>query len=58
MKAAQINKYGGKEVVEVNKNAPKPTVTQGNLLIEVYAAGINPVDWKIREGYIPLDFAS
>ncbi len=41
-------------------NAQKPTVTQGNLLIEVYAAGVNPVDWKIREGYMrqmmPLKF--
>ncbi len=52
MKAVQINKYGGNEVVEINKNAPKPTLTQGHLLIEVYAAGVNPVDWKIREGYM------
>ena len=52
MEAVQINKYGGSEVVEINKNAPKPTVTQGHLLIEVNAAGVNPVDWKIREGYM------
>jgi NADPH:quinone reductase-like Zn-dependent oxidoreductase len=60
MKAAQIKKYGGNEVVEINNNAPKPAVSQGHLLIEVNAAGINPVDWKIREGYmrqmIPLKF--
>ncbi|MGB8217506.1 MAG: NADP-dependent oxidoreductase [Candidatus Methanoperedens sp.] len=59
MKAAQIKKYGGSEVVEVNNNAPKPAVSEGHLLIEVYAAGINPVDWKIREGYMrqmPLKF--
>ena len=58
MKAAQINKYGGSEVVEINKNVPKPAAPRGQLLIEVYAAGVNPIDWKIREGYIPLDFAS
>ncbi|NJD53849.1 MAG: NADP-dependent oxidoreductase [Candidatus Methanoperedens sp.] len=52
MKAAQINKYGDNEVVEINMNAPEPTVTRGHLLIEVYAAGVNPIDWKIREGYI------
>ncbi|VVB95483.1 Acryloyl-coenzyme A reductase [uncultured archaeon] len=60
MKAAQINEYGGSEVVKINKNVPEPTVTQGHLLIEVYAAGVNPVDWKIREGYmrqmVPLRF--
>ena len=56
MKAAQINKYGGSEVVEINTNAPKPAVSQGQLLVEVYAAGVNPIDWKIREGYIPLKF--
>jgi alcohol dehydrogenase len=60
MKAAQIKKYGGSEVVEINNNAPKPAVSEGHLLIEVYAAGVNPVDWKIREGYrqkmFPLQF--
>jgi alcohol dehydrogenase len=60
MKAAQIKKYGGSEVVDINNNEPKPAVSEGHLLIEVHAAGINPVDWKIREGYmaqmIPLKF--
>src|SRR3989304_6416091 len=56
MKAAQIKKHGGSEVVEINKNAPKPAASPGQILVEVYAAGVNPVDWKIREGYIPLQF--
>lgn len=60
MKAAQINAYGGSEVVELNANAPTPTASPGKLLIEVRAAGVNPVDWKIREGYLqqmaPLQF--
>jgi NADPH:quinone reductase-like Zn-dependent oxidoreductase len=60
MRAAQINKYGGSDVVEINKNAAKPAVAAGRVLVEVYAAGINPVDWKIREGYmskmVPLPF--
>ena len=60
MKAAQIKKYGGGEVVEINKSAPKPTVSRGQLLVEVHAAGVNPIDWKIREGYmqqmVPLQF--
>ncbi len=56
MKAAQINKFGGSEVVEINKNAPKPAASRGQILVEVYAAGVNPIDWKIREGYIQLKF--
>lgn len=60
MKAAQINQYGGSDVVAINENAPTPAVSSGHLLIEVRAAGVNPVDWKIREGYLqqmaPLQF--
>ncbi len=50
MKAVQINKFGGSEVIEVNKDAIKPVLKQGQVLVEVYAAGINPIDYKIRNG--------
>lgn len=60
MKAIQINKYGGNEVLEINNNVPKPTPSKGQVLVEVHAASINPVDWKIRAGYLkeiaPLQF--
>lgn len=52
MKAAQINRYGGNEVVEINSDTTKPMLSVGQVLIETYAAGVNPVDWKIREGYL------
>src|SRR3989344_1733665 len=52
MKAAQINAYGGGEVVEINNAAPEPMLSAGKVLVQVYAAGVNPVDWKIREGYL------
>ncbi len=59
MKTAQINKYGG-DAVEINSEAPMPLVSQGKVLVEVHAAGVNPFDWKLREGYmqkmIPLKF--
>lgn len=55
--------YGSSEVVEFNQNAPAPNDTGvGNVLVSVKAAGVNPADWKIREGYmqqmIPLQFPS
>ncbi len=60
MKAIQISKYGGSDVIELNKNAPKPAITPNTVLVEVRSAGVNPVDWKIREGYMqkmaPLQF--
>lgn len=51
MKAAQINRYGGSEVVEINQNAPLPqNPSPDKILVGIKAAGVNPVDWKIREG--------
>lgn len=53
MKAAQINKYGGNDVVEINQNASlPPNPSPDIILVEVKAAGVNPVDWKIREGHM------
>lgn len=60
MKAAQINKYGGLDVLEINENVPKPSSGKDQVLVEVYAAGLNPVDWKLREGHLkemaPISF--
>jgi len=49
MQAVCIYRYGGPEVL-VYENAPKPHPDAGEILVRVHAAGINPVDWKIREG--------
>ena len=60
MKAAQINKYGGNEVWEINQNAPKPSPSSEQILVKVNSASINPIDLKIRAGYLkkmaPLQF--
>ena len=60
MKTAQINKYGGEEVLEINSKVSKPQAEEGKIVVEVHAAGINPIDWKIRQGYMaqmmPLQF--
>jgi alcohol dehydrogenase len=52
MKAARLTKYGGKEAVTIDGNVPKPEIAAGKVLIEVYATGVNPVDWKISAGYM------
>ena len=52
MKSAQIKKYGNSEVVEINQSTPAPNVSAGKVLVIIKAAGVNPADWKIREGYI------
>lgn len=51
MKAAQINRYGS-DAVEINKNAPMPDLAEGKVAVEVHAASVNPIDWKIKEGYL------
>jgi NADPH:quinone reductase-like Zn-dependent oxidoreductase len=52
MTSGQMKGYGSTEVVEINKEIPPlHDPFQGKLLIRVKAAGINPIDWKIREGY-------
>jgi NADPH:quinone reductase-like Zn-dependent oxidoreductase len=49
MKAVVIHAYGGPEVLRY-EDAPTPEPADGDVLVRVHAAGINPVDWKIREG--------
>ncbi|OGH20746.1 MAG: hypothetical protein A3D74_05475 [Candidatus Levybacteria bacterium RIFCSPHIGHO2_02_FULL_37_13] len=60
MKATQYNKYGGPEVLEINKNAPSPTVESGKILVEIHAASLNPFDVTLRSGRLkemmPLQF--
>ncbi len=49
MKAAVFDRYGGNEVVEI-RDLPEPAAGPGEVLVRVRAAGVNPVDWKVREG--------
>jgi alcohol dehydrogenase len=58
----QIRGYGGSDVVEVKNTASVPNISSGKVLVNVKASGVNPADWKIREGYmqqlIQLQFPS
>jgi NADPH:quinone reductase-like Zn-dependent oxidoreductase len=49
MKAIIINEYGDNQVVQL-VDAVRPEPGAGELLVRVHAAGVNPLDWKIRDG--------
>ncbi len=49
MKAIRIHAYGGPELTQLD-DAPVPPCGAGDLLVRVVAAGVNPVDWKLRSG--------
>lgn len=50
MKAVVIETFGGPETLKI-KEMPLPIPQENEVLIKVAYAGVNPVDWKIREGY-------
>ena len=49
MRAAFIQRYGGNEVVEVGER-PRPTPGPTDLLVQVMAASVNPIDLITRDG--------
>jgi NADPH:quinone reductase-like Zn-dependent oxidoreductase len=49
MKAIRIHEYGGPDVLKY-EDAPIPDIGPDGVLIRVRAAGVNPVDWKVRKG--------
>ena len=53
MKAYQVTKYGRKEILHLTEVA-KPTIKDHEVLVEIYAASVNLLDAKIRNGEFKL----
>src|SRR6266481_5026360 len=51
MKAIRIHNYGGPAVLQY-EDAARPAPQAGAVLVRVLAAGVNPIDWKVREGHM------
>lgn len=49
MKAIRINEFGGTDVMKLEE-VERPVPAADEILVKVYASGVNPVDWVIRSG--------
>jgi NADPH:quinone reductase-like Zn-dependent oxidoreductase len=61
IKAARVHRYGGADTIQLEE-ASLADPQSGQLLVRVNAAGVNPIDSKIRAGYLqemlPLTLAA
>lgn len=49
MRAVRIHAYGGPEVMRL-EDVPRPVPGEGERLVKLAAASVNPIDWKMRQG--------
>ena len=49
--AIQFSDYGPADVLAAERIAA-PAPAAGEVLVDVYAASVNPIDWKIRSGIL------
>jgi len=51
MKAIRFHDYGDASVLKL-EDLPIPVIAPDGVLVRVHAAGVNPIDWKVRAGYM------
>ena len=56
MKAVVIEEYGGLDTL-TEKIVEKPPLMDNQVLVEVKAASVNPIDWKLREGHLENQYS-
>lgn len=47
MSAIRYHDFGPPDVLKL-ETVPRPVPAEGELLVKVHAAGVNPIDWKLR----------
>lgn len=50
MREILFDRFGGPDVLTLHTDSPRPEPAEGEVLVEVAYAGLNPLDFKIRDG--------
>lgn len=51
MKAIRIHQYGDAGTLKLEE-IPQLSISDDQILVRIRDAGVNPIDWKIRQGYL------
>src|SRR5439155_15358649 len=54
MRAIVMHETGDPDVLKYEE-AERPEPADGEVLVRVHAASVNPIDWKYRRGFVPTD---
>ena len=56
MRGIAIDGWGGREVIRLRDDLVTPPVAPDGVLVRIHAAGVNPVDAKMRQGRLARAF--